>query len=51
MHPLAPCAVAWVSPMTPKSAAEIKNIATFNSHTEALEPMAGATVTRYDASS
>jgi hypothetical protein len=26
-----------------------KNIATFNSHTEALEPMAGAFLTRYDA--
>ena len=28
-----------------------KNIATFNTHTEALEPMAGATFTRYDAPS
>jgi hypothetical protein len=27
-----------------------KNIATFNSHTEALEPMAGALWTGYDAS-
>jgi hypothetical protein len=28
-----------------------KNIATFNTHSEALEPMAGATFTRYDAPS
>jgi hypothetical protein len=28
-----------------------KNIATFNTHAQALEPMAGATFTRYDASS
>jgi hypothetical protein len=26
-------------------------MATFNTHTEALEPMAGATLTRYDAPS
>ena len=52
MHPLAPCAVAWVSAMTPKSAAEVyapKKIATFNTHTEAPEPMAGALWTGYDA--
>ena len=47
-------AATWVSLMTPQrnAARSIapKNVATFNTHTEALEPMAGALWTSYDAS-
>ena len=55
-HPLAqPRGAIWVSLMTPSAQRRRgiapKNIATFNTHTEALEPMAGATLTRYDAPS
>ena len=47
--------IVWVSPSPASAAAHAtrqcppKNIATFNTHTETPEPMAGAFFTRYDA--
>ena len=51
VHPPPSRAATWVSLMTPQPRRRLRlNIATFNTHTEALEPMAGALWTGYDAS-
>jgi hypothetical protein len=52
MHPLAKPRLGFPDDPSAQRSQGIapKNIAPFNTHTEALEPMAGATFARYDAS-